>query len=213
MSRILRGYVCALGAVAGVSLGSCRSGNLLSPDFSGAVVTVVDSGPALESARTFVLPDTIVDVSRTQQPITHAADAEITATIRQRLLAFGWRDVAADSAPRPDVIVLVGAATRIQTGVVYSDWFASWGYLPYWGPAVDASWVWGAPVAYEYAFPAGTLLITMLDLRHERVDTKTIPLLWTAAIDGVLTTAANTLARATFGIDQAFAQSNYLRIE
>jgi len=173
---------------------------------------VVDSGPALQSARSFVVPDTIIDIPGSLTPITHLNDAAIAADVRQHFIALGWRDAAGDPDPHPDVLVLLGASTRIQTGFIYGDWFSSWGYLPYWGAGVDGSWAWGAPAAYPYAFPAGTLVITMLDLRQERADTKTIPLLWAAGIDGVLTTTEGTIDRAQLGLDQAFAQSDYLRI-
>jgi len=193
---------------------ACQNGQIVEPELSGAVVTVVDSGVALKSARTFALPDTIVQLPQTVVEIRHDSDDEITSKVRDHLVAMGWIDITAVAAPanRPDVVVLVGASTRIQTTWAYSDWFGAWGYLPYWGGAVDASWGWGAPAGIPYSFPAGTLFISMLDLRGERPDSKRIPLLWAAAIDGVITSAGSTTQRALLGIDQAFAQSDYLRI-
>jgi hypothetical protein len=207
MSR--RGVSLILAAMAAATL-ACEADDLFSIDLSGAVVTVVDSGPALSAAVTFVLPDTIIETPLTASTIGHAADHEITNDIRLRLVAFGWQDLGNDSLARPDVVVLVAASTRIQTAVVYDDWFGAWSYLPYWGAPVDASWAWGVPSGVEYAFPAGTLLISMLDLRAQRTDTKSIPLLWAAAIDGVLSNPENTTDRALLGINQAFAQSAYL---
>jgi uncharacterized protein DUF4136 len=206
----------SLGAIATTALvaSACRSENIVDfEDFSGAVVTLVDSGPALQSARTFALPDTIVEAERSAGSIGHASDQDITAHIRNHFLALGWQEVRVGDGVRPDVLVLVAAATRIQTGVTYGDWYGSWSYLPYWSPAVNSSWVWGAPVgAIPYAFPAGTLLITMLDVRAQREETRSIPLLWAAAIDGVVTNSIDTTERAIVGIDQAFAQSAYLRV-
>lgn len=191
---------------------ACDANGLLFEDFSGSVVTLVDStGPALPTAVTFVVPDTIIETSRSAGGIDHAADRAITSAVRGHFVALGWDDIASDTAARPDVLVLVAAGTRVQTGVAYVDWYAGWGYLPYWSPAVTSSWAWGVPDgAVPYAFPAGTLIVTMLDLRDQREDTRSIPLLWAAVIDGILTGPSSTADRAIVGIDQAFAQSQYL---
>ena len=206
---------CASGALVFLAgtMAACGTNDLLSPGLTGAVVTVVDSGPALNAARSFFIPDTIVDLARSVHDISHEFDTQIVDSIRQHFIDLGWHDASTDAVPDPDVIILVGASTRIQTGWFYSDWYSSWGYLPYFGPAT-ASWGWGVPTtAVPYAFPAGTLLITMLDRRHFDQATQTVPLLWASAIDGVIGTQQGTLERADVGIDQAFAQSQYLRIQ
>ena len=113
---------------------------------------------------------------------------------------------------RPDVVVLLATSTRVQTGVIYSDWFAAWGYLPYWDASVDPSWAWAFPDGVvPYAYQSGTLLVTMIDVRAPRADTKTIPMLWAAGLDGLVGDSSTT-ARIRAGIDQAFEQSPYLRL-
>ena len=64
-----------------------------------------------------------------------------------------------------------------------------------------------------YVYQAGTLLITMLDLRAQNASTQRIQLLWAAAIDGFVTDAATTKDRTLVGIDQAFTQSSYLKVQ
>ena len=185
--------------------------NSVPSDLPGVVITVVDQGPALASARTFALPDTIVELPLGSNTIDHAFDHQIIANIRAHMVGLGWQDVGTNPAARPDVVLLVADNTRIQTGVAYVDWFGAWGYLPYWGPTVDAGWGWGVPAgAVPYAFQAGTILITMLDRRADNPTLRSIPLLWAAGIDGVVTNAASTAERALIGVDQAFAQSPYL---
>jgi hypothetical protein len=209
-------FLAQAGALALTAAAACSCGvdAALFDEFSGSVVTVVDSGPALKSALTFALPDTIVELQQSAGTIQHASDREITASVRAHLVSRGWTDVSRDPGVRPDVLMLVAATTRIQTGVVYTDWYGSWGYLPYWGSSVDASWAWGAPsTAIPYAFPAGTLIIVMLDVRDQRVETRTIPLLWAAAIDGIVTSSIDTAERAIAGVEQAFVQSPYLDIQ
>lgn len=202
--------LCAAIALVGALAGSgCQ--DPFADSLTGAVITVVDSGPPLRDAVTFALPDTIVELASSVVRLGHEHDREITTSIRIHLLARGWTDLTGDMTARPDVLVLTAATSRIQTGVVYTDWYGAWGYLPYWSPVVTDAWSWTAPDgAVPYAFPAGTLLVTMIDLRAQREDERAIPLLWAAAIDGVISGAGPTADRAQVGIDQAFVQSPYL---
>src|SRR4051812_30411978 len=123
-----------------VAATGCESSLVPFQEIGGSVVTVVDEGTALSSARTFFLADTIIDVPLASDAIAHGADQEITANIRAHLLALGWRDAAGNPALRPDVIVLVAASTRTQAGFAYANWYGAWGYLPYWDAGVNASW-------------------------------------------------------------------------
>jgi hypothetical protein len=110
------------------------------------------------------------------------------------------------------VLVVVAATTRIEVGISYSNWYGAWGYLPYWGATANPAWAWGAPVGVPYFYEVGTLVVTMVDLRAPRETTGRVPLLWIAAINAVLSGDA-TIDEAFRGIDQAFLQSPYLRIE
>ena len=177
----------------------------------GSVITLVDSGTSLKSARTFALPDTIVEVGNSAFSIDHSHDSEVIARVREHFVALGWTEVSGEGAT-PDVLVLNAAATRIETGVAYGGWYDAWGYLPYWG-TMDGSWWWGMPAgAVTYSFPAGTLITVMVDLRAPRESDKQIPVLWASAIDGVVNGSA-TVSRVLAGVDQAFEQSPYLRVQ
>ena len=205
--------------IAGIALSlmatACEVPNPFTEDLGGVVVTVVDSGPQLFSARTFALPDTIVEVPRSSiSAIDHSADHAIIAKIRQHFLAMGWQDVTGTGETRPDVLVLVAMSTRTETGVAYGGWYGAWGYLPYWSVGVSSAWTWGVPAGgIPYAYQAGTVLITMLDVRAQHAETQQIPLLWAAALDGIVSTPQDTAVRVGEGVDQAFAQSPYLRID
>jgi len=216
MSRVLSRACSTAVAMTVMSLAAsaCESSLVPFNEVEGSVVTVVDDGEALHSARTFALPDTIVDVPLQSEVIHHDADREITASVRAHLIALGWREVSRTSTVRPDVVVLVAASTRTQAGVAYVNWYGAWGYLPYWDTGVSSSWGWGMPVdEIPYVYQAGTLLITMLDLRAQNASTQRIQLLWAAAIDGFVTDAATTKDRTLVGIDQAFTQSSYLKVQ
>ena len=209
MSHVLRDVRSAIAYLVVFAVLACESSLIPFHEVGGSVVTLVDDGAALKSARTFFIADTIVDVPLASDAIGHDADREIVANIRAHFVSLGWREVASD----PDVIVLVAASTRTQAGVAYVNWYGAWGYLPYWGTGVDASWAWGLPAGeIPYVYQAGTLLVTMLDVRSQDASAKRIPLLWAAAIDGFIADQFTTKERALDGIDQAFAQSGYLKV-
>ena len=62
-----------------------------------------------------------------------------------------------------------------------------------------------------FSYQTGTLLVSMIDVRSQHTDAKTIPLLWAAALDG-LVGDQSTMTRIRAGINQAFEQSPYLRL-
>ena len=209
MSFPLRAKLC-VAAAAALFAAACDATTITEQSF-GAVVTLVDSGPALHTARTFVLPDTVIRLAEGTAVSAQVADTLIRE-VRAQFLALGWTELRDTLTSHPDVVVLLAASTRTETGVAYTGWYSAWGYLPYWGPTVDASWGWGVPAgAVPYSFQAGTLLVTMLEVRAPRDSAKKIPLLWAAAIDGVVGDAS-TIDRVIEGLDQAFAQSPYLRL-
>jgi hypothetical protein len=210
MSKRFRARIC--GAVAAALLSAACDATTITEQSFGAVVTLVDSGTALSTAHTFVLPDTVIRLTTTGTAVSPEVADTLIHEIRAHFLALGWTELRDTLTSQPDVVVLVAASTRIETGVAYTSWYSSWGYLPYWGPTVDASWAWGVPGgAVPYSFQAGSLLVTMLEVRAPQNSEKKIPLLWAAVLDGVVGDAS-TIGRVIDGIDQAFEQSPYLRL-
>lgn len=199
----------ALLVVAGPAA-ACDSGPI-NPNNIGWVTTLVDSAaPALQNARTFAVPDTIVALNG--GTFNHAQDKAIAAVVRGHFLQLGWVERKDTTGTKPDVVIVMGTNTRTEVGISYADWFPSYGWIPYWGTPADPSWVWGAPAgAIAYVYEVGTLVMTMVDLRAPRETTKRVPVLWVAAVNGVLGDNP-VLPRVLTGIDQAFVQSPYLRI-
>lgn len=175
------------------------------------VTTLVDSQAPLKAALTFALPDTIVHPARAQgsDVIGHEHDAAILASIRTNLTNLGWQEITNVAAERPDVVVLTAVLEQTNTGVAYSDWWGSWGYWPGWPIGYGPDWFWGYPVnAVTFQYETGTLLIVMLDLAHGDPTLRRVPILWAAALNGVVEIA--TPADVLDGVNQAFVQSPYL---
>jgi hypothetical protein len=193
----------------GTLVGACDT-NGISPNTVAWVTTLVDTAtPALAAARTFAVPDTIVELDGILA-IDHASDPVIAAQVRSQFLSLGWIEKADTVGGNPDVVVVIGVTTRVEEGVSYAGWYGNWGYLPYWGGA-DPAWAWGAPVgAIPYTYEVGTMVLTMVDLRAPRRTTKQVPVLWVGAMNGILN-GGDVLPRVFTGIDQAFEQSPYLQ--
>src|SRR5690242_6952334 len=82
-------FVRLLGATVAtaVVMSGCYASdyNNVAPNLPGVVITVVDQGPALASARTFALPDTIVELPLGSNTLDHASDQQIIANIRAHI--------------------------------------------------------------------------------------------------------------------------------
>jgi len=96
---------------------------------------------------------------------------------------------------------------RDYTGYAYyGGWWGYWyGYYP-------PGWGWypyypSGGVTYSYS--VGTIFIMMTDPPRTTADGKPIPPIWIAAVNGLADKSTNS-KRITKGIDQAFAQSQYL---
>jgi hypothetical protein len=204
-------FVAPIALAALLLTPACGSSPVAVEDLS-LVATLVDSTtPALGVARTFAVPDTIVTLDGFGS-INHSLDHAVVASVRSHFRDAGWIEHRDSVGVLPDVVILIAASTHTETGVSYTGWYGAYGSMPYWGGGVDPAWAFGAPVgAVAFTYDVGTLVLTMVDLRAPRATTKRVPLLWVAAMNGVLNGNPE-LPRVLKGIDQAFVQSPYLRI-
>jgi hypothetical protein len=78
-----------------------------------------------------------------------------------------------------------------------------WGgyYPPYWGGS------------YVTSYTVGTIILNMHDVKDATPETDSIPNLWVGALNGVMGSSASTTKnRLEYNINQAFKQSEYLKI-
>ncbi len=93
----------------------------------------------------------------------------------------------------------------------WGPWFG-WGYSPGY-PCCGPGYGWGYPWApvSTVSYAVGTLLITMMDPSRPDNGVDTAPVLWVAAINGLLEdSTSGIVTRITNLIGQAFDQSPYL---
>jgi hypothetical protein len=169
--------------------------------------TTYDKNYSFQTKDTYSLPDEIVvdvEIDRngdtTYVYMKPAYAQPILAQIESNMSKLGWTKVELSS--NPDVILTPAAIAT--TTVFYSYWYDWWygGYYPGWG--------WYYPPYYQVSsYTTGTVLITMADpnVNNPIERSKAV---WIARMNGLLTGTYD-LDRAIKGIDQAFAQSPYLK--
>jgi hypothetical protein len=202
---IIRLAVAAAAGVAAV-LAACYPSPTMTVDEYDVVVTVVTKGASFDGYQTYAMPDTVI-----QRPddggITRDFDELILADIHRNMQQLGYELEHDPENNLPDVIVVAGAVTEDQwTAWINIPWGGWWGY--YYGGVSHA------PVGFTYLYTLGTVTIDMVSTEGLDIEEDLIPVVWTASIAGPLQKDVEDHAnRITDGIDQAFAQSPYLKTD
>ena len=211
-ARALRASL-GLGALAALWIGfsGCYPGD---PPVSDVVATLHDPKTNFRPYQSFYLPNRVADIGDPSDPgyieINHDYDAEILARIRSNLVSRGW---AQDTDSTAASVVITVAALVAQNVDI-------WAYPPYWGgwwgwyPGYPG-WGWGYPCcATVTTYTTGTLFIDMVDPPPTSAPPPdTVPVVWAARANGLVTKSNATLSRINAAIDQAFEQSAYLDIQ
>jgi hypothetical protein len=170
-----------------------------------AVVTIVTKGATFDAYQTYAMPDTVLHRPE-ESNITRDFDDQILADINRNMQQLGYeRELDPENNP-PDVIVIASAITQNE--------YAAWINIPWggwWGYYVGGG-AYHGPVGFSYLYTLGTVAIDMIATEGLDIEEDLIPIVWTASIAGPLQRdVENQADRITDGIDQAFAQSPYLK--
>jgi len=115
---------------------------------------------------------------------------------------LGYTKVDISASPN---LILAPAALEVTT---VSYWYPYWGW--YWGGYYPG---WGYPYyptgGYYSSYSTGTLMMNLIDPQTQSADGNALTQ-WTGAANGILTSTYSS-DRVNKLIDQAFAQSPYLR--
>ncbi len=157
--------------------------------------------------KTYVMPDTIIDVSDPDDPTTPpSAGVSPTVVLNQvaaNMKNFGYTRVATDTADasNADVVVLV---QRLLSN----------NFVSYWNPWYPCYYCgWYPPSYTTYNYQTGTLYVTMIDVAQSDTTTGEIKFIWDAGVNGLLNgSTGNIQNRAVNGVDQMFKQSPYLKV-
>lgn len=168
------------------------------------VLTYFKDDYDFSAKNTYARPDRIVKITGNLQEgddpvyIPDGTAALILAQIDKNMENLGWDKV--DVSDNPDLL-LTPASWETTTILYYYDYWYWWygGYYPGWGYP-----------GYATSYSTGTLLMSLIDPTVVGGNGN-IVLQWTGALNGILTGYYDA-SRVNKGIDQAFAQSPYLKI-
>ena len=177
------------------------------------VVTHYDPDVDYSEYRTYFLPDSVVYITDPDDTLTIEPDEEleelILNTIADNMEAYGYQRITEPEEENPpDLFIPVAITTTEWVGWYYPWYPPGWWYpwYPGWGPGYPGYY---PPVVYSYS--TGTVFFDLWDFKNPHDATETFPILWDAAINGLLSSdRASVEKRIVDNINQAFKQSWYL---
>lgn len=197
------------------SLVGCYPGSDRTLNNTNLVYTVFDDGFDFSARKTYFLRNEVLAIDSTQT-IPNSTQNAILSNIESQMSAKGWTrvfDVDNNGIPTDSaaVVVLSSALTNTIDGVSYYPGYGGW-YGGWWGyPGGWPGYGWGGGVAIPYSYDLGTVYIDMLDRASYDPDKEQVNLVWTAAMNGVLSSSGlDTSNRLSQVIAQAYTQSPYL---
>jgi len=227
-TRCLRSTILV---TAAASLFGCYPSTINDASETDTVVTRKAKDYDYSGNRTYDMPDTVADLCKADNlpeagvggegptrpnldcnEITHTFDDQILKEISRNIEALGYTRVDHDAGEKPDVTLLVGALSS-NNWVAYS--YYPWDYYCYYYPYYCG---WGIyypyyPVTSVVNYPTGSLVMELVSLKDADNDEQRTPSIWTGTVSGLLSQGSETAAsRINSSIDQAFAQSSYLKV-
>lgn len=176
------------------------------------VVTRHDTKFDFTKLHTYAIPNEVVKITGS---LLEGEDVEfvndvyakvILDNIKNNLDDNGWTMV--DKSADPDVIILPSSMSSTTIIYYYDWWYWGW-YYPYYDP-----WGWYYPYypTYGGSYTTGSLFIQMTYPKGITA-ADNIPVLWTAVLNGLLEGSTDNInTRIEVGIDQAFTQSPFLKL-
>ncbi|MEJ2536942.1 MAG: DUF4136 domain-containing protein [Calditrichia bacterium] len=174
------------------------------------VLTRYDRNVNFDLFSSYAMPDTVLHLvpEGEKDDLTREYDNLVLTEVANQMATLGYTRVT-DTTQSVDIIVLVSAAKSEWRVLDYyppgSGW---WGWYP-WYPG--GGWYpWYPGYIGEYKFATGSIFLSIID--SESSEENVIPL-WGAFLNGLANsdTPSGVRQRIRSGINQAFAQSAYLK--
>lgn len=219
-SRLIPARGSLLGAVAAVAITvtvACYPGEPTSVGELDLVATVYDTAFNYQSNSTFFQLDTVFHVKDSSNlgdtiSISRQFDQQMINLVKTNMTNLGYTEVIPDATTQPDVYTSISVtASRNYQAYTYYPW---WGYpgYPYW-PCCVGGPGWGYPSTVVSSYRVGTIFIDMIDV-DQSIAKDTIDVIWNGAINGPFEGSASVnMQRLDQTVDQAFNQSQYLRLQ
>jgi hypothetical protein len=205
-----------------LAISSCRPSGPEFVEELDVVVTNYDPQFNFSAVKTYVLLDTIVHIQDRSNAgsnvlLRRDLDPFIIAQVQLNLNQLVYKPLTDFAgAQKPDVVVQLSALSTTNVGAYsrYTDWWDYWGWYPGWSrfsPYMGGGWYpYPIRTTSYYTYETGTLRVDMADPNSPDPANKRVPIVWTAAFQGILTgNSASLQSRLGPGINKAFQQSPY----
>lgn len=205
--------LCMCAIVCATLLHSCYPNGADNIEDFDVVATVPKKDYDYKQNKTYTLPSRIPIVRNTKPAVGDTLPAAVAQPllekIRSNMSAYGYTEIKPGDPGRPDVALTSVALQTTYVGAYYPYWWDYWGWYPWgswgypWGPG------WYPSGIYYYSYDTGSLLINMSTPTASQEGA--VNTVWLGAVKGLLDGTTSNVQRTATGIDQAFAQSTYLK--
>ncbi|HKO46480.1 MAG TPA: DUF4136 domain-containing protein [Polyangiaceae bacterium] len=225
------GFRSSILATAAAGLLACHPASIDDASETDTVVTRRAEGYNYSQNSTFAIPAKIADLCKVDtdkfpigeggargdgdspdldcNDITHAFDTQILDKLSRELEALGY--VKVEASENPNLALLVGAISS-NNWVAYTwyPYYPYYGWPPYYGWGIYYPYY---PTTSVVNYPTGTLMMELVSLKDVDSEEMRTPSIWSGSVAGLLAQSdLDPLTRINRTIDQAFAQSPYLKV-
>jgi hypothetical protein len=198
----IRRWALAAALTGAAAVVACYPSPDLSIEDFDTVVTVVADDTDFNGLNTYFLPDTVLH-RPDDGSVTRDFDDLIIGDINRNMMQLGYVYERDPWNNPPDLLLVASAITQEQY-TAYLGW-------PLFGFGLGGGFVYPT-TGVRYLYTRGTITIDMADGEDFDPNDEDFQIVWTASVSGPIEDSrTNKGERITNGIDQAFAQSPYLK--
>ena len=169
------------------------------------VMTNYDNTVTFKGNKNYAIPNKVVEITgnfSVGQPVVYLEEpyaSTIISRIKSNMTALGYTEVT--DTTDADFLIFPSELETTNVTYYYDYWY--WYYPGYYG--------WYYPYSYAYSYTTGSVIMTMI-MRDQTSPGGKLHVAWTGVVNGVLDGySSNAITRLNTTIDQAFAQSQYLK--
>ena len=178
------------------------------------VYTDHDNGASFKDYKTYYLPDSILEAGNDYHASYWKDDnaKAVLAAVEAQMNALGYSRIT-DPAKKNEANVGVQLSYIAQNNQVFTTggYFNGWWDYGFWGLGWGG-WYYPSYYPMTYSYKTNTLIMEMLDLTKKSTEGKAkIPVVWYASASGFQYNNRVNTQYLVQAVDQAFAQSDYLK--
>lgn len=172
------------------------------------VYTNYDSGTDFNTFETFYVIDSILIIDNNDKPVywNNSNSQKIVDAYIAKLQSVGY--IAVNDENNADLVLQLSYINNTY-------YFTSFGPGPWWN-SYPGYWNWGGwgwyyPYTFTYSYSTGSIIAELVNAMTPSTQSNKLTVVWNSYISGILNGNNLSLSRTMNAIEQAFAQSPYLK--